>query len=67
MRHPTLINGALVDRGGYWGDGHGHQVYVCAGQVLPACPQFPFDITFWQLSAEVACGHPQHAGGEPND
>lgn len=58
-----LHNGANTDLAGYWLDRHGHQVYVCEGQALPACPQFPYDTTFWQLAAEVPCSHPQHHGG----
>lgn len=50
----TLLNGSVANTGGYWIDRHGHYVLVRAGQPLPGCPRRPGEITFWQLSTEIA-------------
>ena len=53
----TYLNGVPVQTGGYWMDRHGHRVLVCEGQLLPSCPQYPYENTFWQLSTPPPCPH----------
>ena len=49
-------NGSRVtDEGGYWVDRHGHQAFACRGQLLPACPLYPFMNTMWRLTRAAGC------------
>jgi len=53
----TYLNGVPVQTGGYWVDRHGHSVLVCEGQMLPSCPHYPYENTFWQLQQPLGCPH----------
>ena len=52
----TQYDGTEVQEdGGYWVDKHGHQAFRCKGQLLPACPLYPFMTTIWRLTRAVGC------------
>ena len=57
MLNMTLFNGAAAFTGGFYSDRHGHRVYVCSGQLIPGCPQYPSQTTYWRLDSEVPCMH----------
>ncbi len=59
----SYLNGVPVQTGGYWSDRHGHTVLVCEGQMLPSCPHYPYENTFWQLRTPVACPHDHSPSG----
>jgi hypothetical protein len=59
----TYLNGVPVQTGGYWMDRHGHMVLVCEGQMLPACPHYPYENTFWQLRTPLGCPHDHNPRG----
>ncbi|MGH8936299.1 MAG: hypothetical protein ACRDXD_08575 [Acidimicrobiia bacterium] len=51
-------NGRPAPASGHWVDGHGHRVFSCRGDLLPACPKLPHLLTRWRLARPVPCRPP---------
>ena len=56
------LNGVPVQSGGYYSDQHGHIVLVRPGQLLPACPAYPYENTAWRLHSPVIFSHDDAPG-----